>query len=51
MNKIETKTETRNEKSDAKETREGFQVREEAPRALVVSEFERAPLTDVNFGF
>lgn len=38
-------------KADTKDVRETFQVDERAQKGLVVSEFERAPLTDVNFGF
>lgn len=38
-------------KADTKDVRETFQVDERARQGLVVSEFERAPLTDVNFGF
>lgn len=31
--------------------REGFEVRDADADTLAVVEFERAPLTDVNFGF
>ena len=40
------------EKSTPKtEARGRFEVKEAATSPLIVSEFERAPLTDVNFGF
>jgi hypothetical protein len=39
------------ESKKAQAERARFEVRESTKGSLVVSEFERAPLTDVNFGF
>jgi hypothetical protein len=44
-------TKQNEKKAEQKDAREGFTVQKDAPKALVVSEFDRAPLTDVNFGF
>lgn len=46
MNKHEIKQE-----SAELETREGFDVQETSEETLEVVELERAPLTDLNFGF
>jgi hypothetical protein len=36
---------------DPKAASKPFQVKEPTAKPLLVSEFDRAPLTDVNFGF
>lgn len=46
MNKHEMKHE-----SAELETREGFEVQESSEETLEVVELDRAPLTDLNFGF
>ncbi|APR82111.1 Hypothetical protein A7982_07460 [Minicystis rosea] len=51
MKSIEIQKHDADKKTESKDAREGFVVQKDAPKALIVSEFERAPLTDVNFGF
>jgi hypothetical protein len=51
MKKEENRNLTTENKAQNTEARARLEVKESTAGALVVSEFERAPLTDVNFGF
>jgi hypothetical protein len=51
MEKNSSKNVQSEQKTETRAPRESFSVNEGDKQPLVVSEFERAPLTDINFGF